>query len=190
MVNDLAILRRKANRFAHIQVSHRLRRVPCLTMVKIGLKWPRYDPKAIPLLSQRDFASFRLEGEACMIIGLRIALALLGVLYVGVGMQFLLDPVSMGGDFGLQPIGNGGLSTIRADMTSFFWVSAGAMLLGAWKQRGEVLYVTAALMGIVFAARCLSLALDGTYEGWLPPMAFEAVTVALCLMGARVMRAP
>lgn len=122
-----------------------------------------------------------------MITVLRVLLALLGALFVLVGSQFLLTPVAMGGDFGLIPDGNGGLSTIRGDLTAFFWVSGGALLYGVWKQRGDALYVTAALMGIVFCARCLSLALDGFYEGWAPPMAIEAVTVILCLFGARAM---
>ena len=125
-----------------------------------------------------------------MQIAVRAILGLLGLLYLFVGSQFLLSPVEMGGDFGLSPKGIGGLSTIRADMTAFFWVSGGALLLAVWKQRGNILYVTAALMGIVFCARCLSLALDGTYEGFVQPMAFEAVTVALCFIGARLMREP
>ena len=100
-----------------------------------------------------------------MQIAVRVILGLLGLLYLFVGSQFLLSPIEAGGDFGLAPKGNAGLSTIRADMTAFFWVSGGALLLGVWKQRGSVLYVTAALMGFVFAARCLSLVLDGTYEG-------------------------
>lgn len=122
-----------------------------------------------------------------MITTLRIVLALLGALFLFIGANFLLDPVTMGDDFGLSAKGNGGLSTIRGDMTAFFWVSGGALLYGVWQRRGEVLYVTAALMGIVFCARCLSLALDGFYEGWAPPMAVEAVTVILCLAGARAM---
>ena len=122
-----------------------------------------------------------------MITALRVVLGLLGLLFIGVGAQFLLTPVEMGANFGLEPVGNGGLSTIRGDMTSFFWVSGGALLYGVWKQRGEALYVTAALMGIVFCARCLSLALDGPYEGFAPPMVVEAVTVVLCLFGARAL---
>ena len=122
-----------------------------------------------------------------MVMGLRVVLGLLGALFLMIGAQFLIDPVTTGGDFGLTPKGAGGLSTIRGDMTAFFWVSGGALLYGVWKQRGEVFYVTAALMGIVFCARCLSLALDGFYEGWAPPMAVEAVTVILCFVGARAM---
>jgi len=123
-----------------------------------------------------------------MMIALRVVLALLGVVFVFVGLQFLTDPVTMGADFGLTPIGNGGLSTLRADMTSFFWVSGGALLIGAWRGRGAYFLVTAALMGIVFAARCLSLALDGPYDDWQMPMAVEAVTVILCCFAAWRMR--
>ena len=122
-----------------------------------------------------------------MVIGLRVVLGLLGALFVFVGAQFLFAPVTTGGDFGLAPLGNQGLSTIRADMTAFFWVSGGALLIGVWKQRGELFLVTAALMGIVFVARAISLVLDGTYEGWAMPMAVEALSVVLSLFGARVM---
>jgi hypothetical protein len=122
-----------------------------------------------------------------MITVLRVVLALLGALFVFVGAQFLVTPVAMGADFGLEPIGNAGLSSIRGDLTAFFWVAGGALLYGVIKQRGDVFYVTAALMGIVFCARCLSLVLDGPYEGFAAPMVIEAVTVILCLFGARAM---
>ncbi|MEM9311891.1 MAG: DUF4345 family protein [Pseudomonadota bacterium] len=123
-----------------------------------------------------------------MIIGLRIVLALLGVLFLFIGAQFLIDPVTMGGNFGLEAQNNAGLASLRGDMTSFFWVSGGAILLGVWKKRGELFYITASLMAIVFSARCLSLILDGSYDDWLLPMVVEAVTVVLCLLGARMMR--
>lgn len=123
-----------------------------------------------------------------MILALRIVLGLLGALFLLMGSQFLFDPVGMGGNFGLQASGNGGLSTIRADMTAFFWVSGGALIYGVWKQRAEAFYVTAAFMGITLAGRCVSLALDGTYEGFAPPMIVEGLTVALCLVAAQRMR--
>jgi hypothetical protein len=124
-----------------------------------------------------------------MTIVLRIVLGLLGVMFVFIGMQFLFNPVTMGADFGLQPIGNGGLSTIRADMTAFFWVAGGALLIGAWTQRATLFYVTAALMGITLAGRCLSLVLDGSYEGFAAPMVVEGLTVALCLVAIKRMSA-
>ena len=121
-----------------------------------------------------------------MAMVLRGALVALGLLFVGIGGTFLFDPVGQGGDFGLTPNGNQGLSTIRADFTAFFWVSGGALILGAWKQRGDWLLVAAALMGITLAGRAVSLAMDGTYEGWPLPMAVEALTVMLAVAGNRM----
>ena len=125
-----------------------------------------------------------------MVLLLRGVLALGGVAFVLIGASFLFDPLGQGGDFGLEPIGNQGLSTIRADFAAFFGVSGGALILGAWKQRGDMLLVAAALMGITLAGRAVSLALDGTYEGWQMPMAIEALTVVLALFGARVLPRP
>lgn len=125
-----------------------------------------------------------------MVVLVRGVLVLLGALFVFLGGTFLLDPVGQGGDFGLTAKGNQGLSTIRADMTAFFWVSGGAFLIGAWKQRGDVLLVTAALMGITLAGRAVSIALDGPYEGWQMPMAVEALTVVVALFGARILPRP
>ena len=122
-----------------------------------------------------------------MIRVVRILLAVVGVVFVLIGSQVLFHPVAMGGDFGLTANGNQGLATIRGDLTAFFWVAGGALIYGVWKQRGDALHVAAALMGIVFCARGLSLALDGAYDGWALPMAVEAVTVVLCLFGARAM---
>ncbi|MEM7780821.1 MAG: DUF4345 family protein [Pseudomonadota bacterium] len=119
---------------------------------------------------------------------LRVIIGLMGVLFIFVGFGFLTDPTQMGPDFGVLPDGNRGLSTIRSDFTAFFWVSGGAFVIGAWKQNGMLLLVTSALMGIVLAARGLSLALDGTYEGWYEPMAVEAIAVILALIGAKVLR--
>ena len=112
---------------------------------------------------------------------LRIALTLLGALFLFMGTTFLIDPSGQGADFGLSPIGNQGLSSIRADFTAFFWVSGFSLLIGVWKGRGDLLLVGAALMGITVSGRAMSLALDGTYEGWYQPMAVEALTVVLAL---------
>ena len=127
------------------------------------------------------------EGNFNMIIALRAALALMGLLFVYLGITFLIDPVEAGAGFGISPNGNQGLATIRGDFPAFFWVSGGAFLLGAWKRNGPVLLVTVALMGIVLATRFVSLAMDGPFEGYILPMAVEAIAVVLGLLGARTL---
>lgn len=122
-----------------------------------------------------------------MITVLRALLLLLGLLFVWMGFGFLISPEISGSDFGLVANGNRGFSTIRADFPAFFWVSGGALIIGAWKRNGDMLLVTAALMGITMAGRTLSLVLDGTYDGWFAPMTVEAITVILALIGSRVL---
>jgi len=122
-----------------------------------------------------------------MVIALRIALALMGLLFVYLGFGFLIDPVSAGADFGIAVEGNHGLASIRGDYTSFFFVSGGCFLLGAWKRSAGPLLVTVALMGIVLVTRFMSLAIDGPFEAFHVPMAVEAIAVVLGLLGAKML---
>lgn len=125
-----------------------------------------------------------------MAIILRVSLFLLGVLYIVVGYGFLTDPVGSGADFGIALADESsaqGLSTIRADFTSFFAVTAGCLILGAWKANAVLLNTGAALMGIVFLVRGASLYFDGTYEGWMTPMAVELLTAVVAIAAARVL---
>ena len=110
-----------------------------------------------------------------------------GLFFLYIGTGFILDPSVTGGDFGLTPKGNQGLSTIRGDMTAIFWVTGGCMIWGAWKRNGDPLIASAAIMGVVFLGRCVSAAMDGTYEAWQMPMAVEALTVILCLIGWKLL---
>ncbi|NVE95792.1 DUF4345 family protein [Altererythrobacter lutimaris] len=122
-----------------------------------------------------------------MVTVLRALLLLGGIFYIGLGAGFLLDPASNGPDFGVIPDGAKGLSSIRGDFTAFFWVSGGCLIIGAWKRYGDMLLVTAALMGTVLLGRTVSLAVDGSYDGWWTPMLAEAITVILALIGSRVL---
>ena len=120
----------------------------------------------------------------------RVALFLFGLLYIFIGFGFLTDPVGSGADFGIAPldVGNAqGLSTLRADFTSFFWVSAGCLIIGSWKSNATLLNVGAALLGVVFLVRGVSVVLDGTYEAWMMPMGVELLTALVALAGARIL---
>ncbi len=126
------------------------------------------------------------ERGSSMQMVLRVIIGLLGVLFIAIGFGFLTNPVLMGTNFGLSANGPQGLASLRGDMTAFFWMSGGAFLVGAWYKNGLLLHITAILMAIVFSARALSAALDGTYDGWYEPMVIEAVTVIIALIGAKM----
>lgn len=130
-----------------------------------------------------------MRGSILSVI-LRVSLFLLGVLYIILGFGFLTDPVESGANFGIAPLadtGAQGLATIRGDLTSFFWVLAGSLIIGAWKANETLLKVGAALVGIVFVARGISALIDGTFEGWFMPMGVELLTVVLALAAARIL---
>ncbi len=110
-----------------------------------------------------------------------------GLLFLFVGVGFLLNPASAAADFGISADSTQGLSSIRADFTSFFVVAAASMILGAWRRNGDLLLVAAALFGIALFGRIVSVLVDGTYEGFMMPMAVEAVTTIILLIASRVL---
>jgi hypothetical protein len=112
---------------------------------------------------------------------------LLGLFDLFIGLGFLLDPVQSGASFGLSATGTQGMSSLRADFTSFFCVIALSMMWGAWRRNGDLLLVPAALMGTVLVVRAFSLAVDGTYPGFALPMTIEALHVVLLIAAWRML---
>jgi hypothetical protein len=122
-----------------------------------------------------------------MWILLRAVLLLGGIFYGLLGIGFLINPVSSAADFGMVAQGTMGLASIRADMTAFFMVAGGCLIWGAWARKGDPLLVTAALMAFALIGRFVTLIADGPHDGWWTPMVAEAITVALALLGSRVL---
>ncbi|MXO65089.1 DUF4345 family protein [Altericroceibacterium endophyticum] len=112
---------------------------------------------------------------------------IIGIFDCMLGIGFLILPMETARSFGLAAAHNGGLSTMRADMTAFFLVAGITMIWGAWKRSGTVLLVPAALFLIALFGRLVSLFADGPYDGFLMPMVIEAITVAIVLMAARML---
>ena len=111
-----------------------------------------------------------------------------GLFFLVMGAGFLVTPASTVTSFHLMADGAGGLAVLRADFPALFFVGGGAMIWGAWKRNGELLLVPAAIFGIAFLGRCVSIAVDGTYPGFFfPPMLAEAAAVILSLAGSRVL---
>lgn len=110
-----------------------------------------------------------------------------GLFFIITGFGFLATPQSSVTSFGLAASNVQGWSTIRADMTAFFVVGGFCMVWGAWRRAGDMLLVPAALFGIAFIGRLVSLFADGTYErAWLP-MAVEAAVVIISIAGNRLL---
>lgn len=110
-----------------------------------------------------------------------------GLLFLVLGLQFLIMPADAGASFALAPDGPAGLAVLRADFPALFFVGGGAMIWGAWKRNGDLLLIPALLFGIALFGRCVSLIADGAAPGFWTPMLVEAVAVILCLVASRVL---
>jgi len=120
-----------------------------------------------------------------LILTALVFLAGLFDLFLAIG--FLTGPEAAGMGFGIAATGIAGISTIRADFTSFFGVAAFCMMWGAWRRNADLLLVPALLFGTSFVGRAINLAVTGAYPGWPVPMAVEAGHVLLMLAAWRML---
>ena len=114
-------------------------------------------------------------------------LFLFGLFNLLLGIGFFVDPVGLGTQFNLSPIGLGGIAVLRADLTAFFLVAGGCQLWGGWRRNGDLLLIPALLFGIAFTGRAVSAVLDGPAPGFATPMTVEALQVILALAAWRVL---
>lgn len=121
-----------------------------------------------------------------MQIVLSALLLLLAALNLVLGTGFLVNPGNAAADFGLVAANTHGLSTLRGDMTAFFYVSALSLGIGGWERNGALLLPALGLYGIAFTGRAGNLAGVGTYPDWAMPMAVEGGTIVLLLVALKV----
>ena len=114
-----------------------------------------------------------------MAIFLSAVLLLVAVFNLVLGTGFLVNPDTAGSDFGLAVTSLHGSSTLRGDMTAFFYISALSMGWGAWRRRGDVLLPALGLFLIAFIGRFINLVIEGPYDGWMVPMGVEALHIAV-----------
>ena len=110
----------------------------------------------------------------------------LAILDLVLGTSFLVAPDSAAADFGIAIVTTHGESTLRGDMTAFFYVTALSLAWGAWKRRGDVMLPALGLFGIALTGRLINLVAQGPYEGWIVPVGVEAFH---CLVIVLAMRA-
>ncbi|WP_242770825.1 hypothetical protein [Sphingopyxis sp. YF1] len=115
---------------------------------------------------------------------LRGAVLLWALFFFIVGARGFLDPASYTETFGFT-ISGVAINTLRADLSAFFLVSAGAAALGAlvpgWLR---ALLVPAALYGTALAGRLVGVAMgDPTNAGIVQGMIIEALSLLL-MVGA------
>ena len=120
-----------------------------------------------------------------MRLALTALIFLIGLFDVFMAASFLLTPLEMAQGLGVVPILSAGISTIRADFTSFFGVAGIAMMWGAWRRNADLMLVPMLLFAVSFLGRAFDLMVTGPYPGWPVPMSVEAIEVVLLIAGWR-----
>lgn len=120
---------------------------------------------------------------------LKAIVVLLGLVFLALGVRYLLDPAGVGEEFGLRPLAANGYATLRADMFALFGVCGLAALLGAWRNDRMLLLVPVAICVFALAGRFISYMVEGASAGMLEAVAVETVAAAILLTASRVLPA-
>ena len=124
-----------------------------------------------------------------MTIVLRILVALFALLLLAMGVQALFTPAAMAAGFGIEPLGNHGLNTVRADLGAFFLGTGALLALGLLRGWTLFLLAVALMMAIAATGRLLGFVLDGASQGTLVPLAVELAMVVLLPVAYRKLSA-
>jgi hypothetical protein len=120
-----------------------------------------------------------------MRIFLRGLIGIVGVLAVLLALQFWLHPAAPAAKLGLSPLGDLGLSTIRADMAGFFGAAGVLALIAAIRNQGAWLTAPLLMVAIALTGRVVNVIAQGWSPDFMQPMAVEAVLVVLFAAGRR-----
>lgn len=119
--------------------------------------------------------------------GLVGAVGILGLLLAA---MFLLRTEPAAAQFGLKAQGPLGLASLRADLVALFAAVGILSLMGAVRDRGDLLLAPLILIGVALAGRTISLLMTGVSPDLIPPMVAELVLVAILALGHRVLARP
>ena len=87
-----------------------------------------------------------------MDLTLKVLAGLFALLFIFMGVGFMLDPLGNAASLAVTPLGEHGLNTLRGDLGGLFLASAALILLGVFQRKGEWLVAVAVFM-LFIAAR-------------------------------------
>lgn len=120
-----------------------------------------------------------------MRIALTVLVALIALLMLGLGVQWVFAPAATAQDFGITLIGPAALSTARGDLGGMFFAGAAMAVLSLVTKRATWSHALALLLGTIALARLVGFASEGTSPQALQALGAEVVMVAVLLLHAR-----
>ncbi len=115
---------------------------------------------------------------------IRIIIGLLALLFLLLGLGFLLDPIPAAGRMGLEAMDLTGMSSLRGDLAGLFFASTVMMVLGLWRGHPTWFLAVAVLMGAIAFGRVIGFALDGATSTSLTAFATEIGTILFMVFAA------
>ena len=121
-----------------------------------------------------------------MDLTLRIVVALFALLFLIMGVNLMLAPVSGAEGMAVTPIGEAGLSTLRADLGGLFVGSAVLLILGIMQRKAEWFLAVAVLMALIALGRLIGFIADGNpSQSTVIAFGFELVIAAVLVLAGR-----
>jgi len=119
-----------------------------------------------------------------MELTMQIPVAMVAVMMAGLGTMSMFAPKKMLGNFGLEPAGVQGYSTVRSVIGGLFLASLGLLVYGLHSGEAQWFLAVAALMSAIAAGRIVSLVTDGFDRSVVPPLVVELVIVAVLMVAS------
>jgi len=113
----------------------------------------------------------------------RILVGVAGLLGVLVALRLWMAPEDVAAQLGIQAAGPLGVASIRADIAGFFAAGGAFSVLAAIRNRAVLLTAPMVLIGLALTGRLITLALNGVSNDMIPPLAVEAVMLAILAFG-------
>ena len=108
-----------------------------------------------------------------MLKGIKILIILLTLPIIILGVKTMFDPTSMIEKWGMTPIGNTGLNSLRSIFPGVLLGSAFMIILGFWKNNVTWFLATSLLLLVVAFGRLVSFLIDGFDLDSLPQTIYE-----------------
>ncbi len=107
---------------------------------------------------------------------------LVTLMLTGLGIMSMFAPRRMVANFGIEPVGTAGLSTIRSVIGGLFLSSVTLLVIGLITGQTLGFVAVAILMGVVAFGRVVGILIDGFDKAVIPPLVVELVIIAVLLV--------
>jgi len=104
---------------------------------------------------------------------------LIVLLFLFMGIDFVLNPVAAGGGIGLEALDINGMSSLRGDMGGLFLGTAGLLIYGLVRGNEGAFLAVAVYMGAIALCRIVGFAQEGIGDSALTAFGVEIVIVLL-----------